>query len=667
MNRPVRYLQGAIMPYFGMLPLMFTSLVVLCYFFYPVWGHYRFDPIERYLASFAFLFVFSVILGLVRKWTKKKTHRPPVKRSNSGWRWSFTPLVLATLIGMTSFQFVYVGTPILSGDDEPYHVRNQLMQWHAFQGFSLSDMLLLLLVCTALVVAMLGISGSLAGRWKLRPVKTVAAFSGFTLLLSLLVFFYASLVHNLPPEWGQELRWPPLGTLLGVASFTIFGASELSARLATILFYGATLAVLYQTIRCDTGCRLTGLLAIIVCMTSPVFFAYGHLAYREVGGCFFISLGMLALVNYCKDGDESWLQYAFFAVVGGFLERRPVAIFLLVCLLFIALRLFRNWRDGDFDRFDFIRQIGLSLSLCLLAVIGVVPWVMATRHIRSYDVHLENFLDARLLFAYASEFPRMFSWPVLGLFILGVIVVLRKRPTGGLIGLTVTAVLYLFFTGDEGRWIPVERFTVLFIPAMAVVSCYSFHIMRAEGLKKKVLALAAGVSILGLIGWMIDKPMVGLASTRTRTAGLFPHYPFDDILTYMKHEKTVPQGPVLHPKYWQPASLAYYPMYNMDGFRDEMPGWKSRNKAGTTLSSFQQLFHEKQCVAAMLRLTRGIDGVVAVSALDDLTYLQVATNTIPEFNVDRIIFNGIHGLALLTPLKENETGGAKQGSGSKYK
>ncbi|BDD89137.1 hypothetical protein DPPLL_35020 [Desulfofustis limnaeus] len=69
----------------------------------------------------------------------------------------------------------------------------------------------------------------------------------------------------------------------------------------------------------------------------------------------------------------------------------------------------------------------------------------------------------------------------------------------------------------------------------------------------------------------------------------------------------------------------------------------------------------------MLRLTRGIDGVVAVSALDDLTYLQVATNTIPEFNVDRIIFNGIHGLALLTPLKENETGGAKQGSGSKYK
>lgn len=464
----------------------------------------------------------------------------------------------------------------------------------------------------------------------------------------LLFCLFQELLKGVSKFLGNEIRWPPIGTIIGSISVFIFGMNEFAARFPSTIFYLGTGYYVYKILRGnDTGRWRIGVCGAVVCLSCPIFFLYGHLDYREAGGAFFLTLGMHYLIRYLKEDSHRHFLMLTFAIIAGFMQRRPVAVMLFIALAVVVLHGIRNMEKWKDKRKIWLLMI-LCFSVCSLIFLALYPWIHITDKVRPYHFKPHNFLNFSNLTAYIRILPEILSYPITALCFFGFIVSAVKRSVVGLVACVYFLFLYILFTGDDPHWIPVPRFTVLFMPSMAIFVAVLLSSFSKKRVQNACLICIAIMSLASLIIWNSDSPAYGIYPSHTKRLASMPYYPDVDLVKSLKDRK-IKHGNVIYPAFWQTASTVYYAIYNIGGYVNRFPDWKPIGRRNTTLPEVKKFCDWQKCVALVIRLERRENGGVELAWINDITYEQLEENNLENFNVESIFFNKNFGLALLVP------------------
>ncbi len=633
-------------------PVTLIVLTVLfCYFIYPSWKLLNFSS-EEFIITAA-LYVFSMVLLLrLTMWTIHHLDIDNKKPNKALCRFEVWILFFGGLCFLLG-HFYYIGLPIFSGPDEPVHVSDQLWNFKQYQETPglLLFALFVTFACLAGILSFLvfpadapkSISFS-----KSKIVNFIVFLVGVFLLVVLLFWLFYELLDETKTGIGLGKRWPPIGTILASLSFTLFGENEFGARFPSSFFFLGTGYYVYRILRGNSSDNWKiGVCGVLVCLCCPLFFIYGHLDYREMGGAFFLTLGMYYLIRYLQEDRHQHLLVVAFAIIAGFLHRRPVGVMLFVSVIFVLLYCVTN-RLWWADRSKMWLSILLWLLLCASIGLAILPWIYITRDVRPYHFLSANFLNIKYLTAYMRILPQLLSWPITVLFCLGLVASLIKRSLAGLVACIYLLALYLLFTGDRPDCIPTFRFTVLFIPFLAIIAANFLGIFSNKSLSQYVLLLCIGVlSFSSLLIWHSSVPAYGIFPAATGRFSSLPYYPFNDLVKFLK-DKGIPHGAIIYPEFWQTSSQAYYMMYNIDGYADKIP-WPGKKYRRTTMPAIKEYCDKYACTALILRMKKEKSGNVGTKFLPGIDFTQLKENRLDDFRVEEIFFHGDNGIALLVP------------------
>ncbi len=223
-------------------------------------GTPKLGPVVGYLAVLGSLLVW---------WTRAESRSDRIDSAAllpPEWRWTTFRSREGAVLGITLFALACVQLalaeqwPLLSGLDEPVAAAVQMWDAKAWAvppgntGARVAFFFSLAGLASALPAAFCSLRGASVSRWK----HCLLALFLFTAGLGL--YFWAhGVLHGHsgqapsgPVLWGHSRRWPPVGTLVGTLSHSLFGYNEVAAQLPAILFYLSTGIYLYR-IGCNTG------------------------------------------------------------------------------------------------------------------------------------------------------------------------------------------------------------------------------------------------------------------------------------------------------------------------------------------------------------------------------------------------------------------------------
>jgi len=336
-----------------------------------------------------------------------------------------------------------------------------------------------------------------------------------------------------------------------------------------------------------------------------------------------------------------------FAIIAGYMHRRPVAILLFISIAAVVIHCLKNknWWENQ-------RRAWLSVILyfCLFSLIGLAlyPWIHISNKVRPYHFHSNNFFNFSYLTAYLKILPEVLSYPIAVLCFLGFIVCIVKRSVVGAVACGFFIFLYVLFTGDDPIWLPVTRFVVLFIPSISILVAVSLGAFSGKRAKSAVLSGVVMISIVSLLIWNSDSPAFGIYPADTERLSSMPYYPSGDLVTSLK-KRRIKHGNVIYPVYWQTASAVYYAIYGVGGYMDRVPAWKPMGSRDTTMPEVKKFCDMHNCVALVVPLKKRGNGEVELVRIVDATYEQLEDNRLKNFHVEKIIFYNKRGLALLLP------------------
>jgi hypothetical protein len=563
---------------------------------------------------------------------------------------SFLLVAFLLVFGLLHFQFL--DWPILSGDDEAVHFKNQFWQFREFSSTPFISLIVLGSTSAAILFILTEFASptrNLVNRLCPTNLSVAIKYIALGILLYIALYYNLKTASALTSGWGWENRWPPLGTILGVVSVLVFGENETAARLPSLLFYLGTGIFVYKIARQVLGWQ-GGVIAVAVLCSSPIFFQYGHLNFREAGGAFFITVAIYYLLSFHHTGSITYLCYSLFSLADGFLERRPVAGFLAVCLCYCNYKTIVAFKEERAILLKLFMQYSLLLSLHIVALALIFPWMQMSKGVREYHFNFANFLDWTLLTAYLKIFPEVIPWPIAIVMIVGIIVTIVKRFPAGVIALLTLLVFYALFTGDTPYWVPTDRFMVLFIPPIAILCAHTLMALHQHWMK---FVLIGGILLsmtTSLIAWRIDKPRMALLAAKTKSLSSMPYYPFAELVDFLKKED-MDHGKILLPAHWQTPLEVYLSMRNIEDVSIVTPPWKKKVKRNATIAALSAECIRVGCDAILLRLVR--DGnKTDISWLTDMPFSRLSEDRIDSFKVRKVLYFGNNGLALLVPRND---------------
>ncbi len=498
----------------------------------------------RSTTGFAWLAIYSLVFLFVLKlWSASAPIRQltPIPDADRGPR--LTAWGVATgifLLGLAALQYSQLGLTLISGPDEPYLVMSSLAQWGALKR-SLDGGLAVAAVFGPGLLMVIG--GWIFFARTDRRWKTVVA-GGALVLLGLALQLWAA--PGVSPQWGDSQRWPPLGTLFEVTSFSVFGANAAASRMPAMLCYLFTGIALYRLLA-DASSRFAGFVAVVVALTAPTMLTQGQLMTRETAGALFMTLAASRLIRWWRHGQPGDFSLAVVLTAAGYLVRRPAIVFAGVLLVVVAAALWR--RRGVDLRHNAAFEIGGVATL----VLAILPWAWVARDIRPFELSPGNWLQPLVVGAYAARFPTALGLTITVLGAAGILIgLLRPRALTSVAMLWLGAV-YVLFTSDTPRWIPTIRFVVLMGPPLAVLAAEAVRTLTGQFAQRARVAAAALVLVSSLFllrawVWCAGQPWPAVSPCRAE----IPRYPFDQVVAWLDEEG---DGEVLlsPATYWQTA------------------------------------------------------------------------------------------------------------------
>ncbi|HSH05105.1 MAG TPA: glycosyltransferase family 39 protein [Anaerolineae bacterium] len=194
----------------------------------------------------------------------------------------------------------------------------------------------------------------------------------------------------------RQIVWPPLNSWLLGLFFTLFGVSETTAGLASLVAYGLTPVLLYGCSRQmagqlwseDDGVRheLVGWMAALLFLTTPVVIRFAPQVMLELPG-------VLALVA---------ALYYYFWVMGAEIEgeRRPWRYGLLAVMIGVVY----------FTRIQYGVLLALAIAVTRLWAVAFVPEKLWSRENLALGITLGVILG--IWFAYPAKLTATWGWLV---------------------------------------------------------------------------------------------------------------------------------------------------------------------------------------------------------------------------------------------------------------
>jgi hypothetical protein len=199
--------------------------------------------------KFIVLTVYTVVFLFLLSWWNQNWcsgSDPPFHDSgSSGLSTPWGMASIAALVIAGALQFREIRLPILSGPDEPYRIAAAIDQWQAITAGDAGIARTAVALASPVLLWLAGLI--LLSKWQ--PVlKRVAVGCG---LLAAGFTLNHQMMFAVGTRWGESPRWPPLGTLLEVFSFSVFGLGEASARVPSLVFFILTGVFLFRLVARD--------------------------------------------------------------------------------------------------------------------------------------------------------------------------------------------------------------------------------------------------------------------------------------------------------------------------------------------------------------------------------------------------------------------------------
>ena len=260
-------------------------------------------------------------------------------------------------------------------------------------------------------------------------------------------------------HWRDQLfitGYPPLGTLLYLIIFSLFGTENifLPSIIVQFAFYILSGVFLYRTINLFYE-KEAALLGASIYLFSPLVFSYATVGHLANGTVFFIIVVSYFFLKFIRDGNNKDLILTAYFISVGSLYKRPIILLFLICSAYLIVN---KIKQKDL-------HLKFHLKILSLSLISFLPWYfIGTRSGGRFILSQLSTVDS--LFSAFLMIQSQLSWPVFLLFMLSIIFALYKRDHLSVFFGIVFIVYYVLFTTVQQQ--TVHRYSMAFYPTISV-------------------------------------------------------------------------------------------------------------------------------------------------------------------------------------------------------
>ncbi len=280
-----------------------------------------------------------------------------------------------------------------------------------------------------------------------------------------------SLWSNPQETINTYVRWfpyfPPFMSMVLAAAYSVFGVSEVVARLVSVSFSLLGLITTFLLGR-EAFDDSTGLAASLLLSVMPIYWHMSRVAMLDVASVFFYTLTLYLYYRGVNTRRRELILLSGFALGLGVLTKYPNILCVPVLLASFALETYRD------DAVDWRSLISLLLAL-EAAFFIVVPWFYKTTTISQSWTGWVNeikpgkqykWLMAEYWIGSLGVLPLQTTTVIAVLALLAVIYSLKQGSKADFFLLVWVAVIFLWF-------VPIHkdlRYTLPYLPALAILS-----------------------------------------------------------------------------------------------------------------------------------------------------------------------------------------------------
>jgi 4-amino-4-deoxy-L-arabinose transferase-like glycosyltransferase len=277
----------------------------------------------------------------------------------------------------------------------------------------------------------------------------------------------------LPGAFNPVVAMPVWPVMLG-GWFAITGVSMASARVLTMLLYGASLVLLYLVVKRERT-ELAAAIAVLITVANPFCYAFNRLAVLEPVTVFWMMLALWLAGNMKR--VQVWRLVLLGLVVCLLVLTKPTGVALVPAVLYLV------WASLGWPR-RAGGSAGWFLPLATVAGVAVVLWlayfsVLVKPHymadykllfnINAYRVHLTIVPKMAWVTLRDGLWISPVLFPLAALMVLASLVWLRQVRRSPLFGASVIAIAgHLAYVGYHTNFQP-RYYEVIALPLSAIV------------------------------------------------------------------------------------------------------------------------------------------------------------------------------------------------------
>lgn len=462
---------------------LFLLLWIFCYLLYPAWFLPVSNPL-RFAFLLALLLYFGINYCLLKTWfgdvqvpVRFFPYQLVVWLYNSLTENRLFAALLAIFFGLHLYPMT---GPIAIGGDEAYHAWYVLGLVHRASllaagvlGISFLSSLRILLLGLLIALILIDIcqrKGMLKFLSQLKhPSLLLNIFT--VLLLAIVLMLYFALLRNQPYDNALH-RYPPLGKMALLFSYTLFGVNEFAARFPSLIFSFISGVYVFKIINLYYD-RERAILGFCLLLLIPGFFYYSHLAYLEMGVIFFICAASFYFLRHLEQKEDKDFLLAMFFLSLGFLYKQYTIALLPLHVVYILVFYFVRGEKVPF---------GFYLKAAWISVATILPWTIVQGSSGFYPY---NLLSLEIATRVLRNMPSQVTYPIFALFIAGLFWGLLRKEKLVIYSAITFATFYILMNFlREERWIVEPRFLTVLFPSMAIVSAIFFGTILQSLLKR---------------------------------------------------------------------------------------------------------------------------------------------------------------------------------------
>jgi hypothetical protein len=288
---------------------------------------------------------------------------------------------------------------------------------------------------------------------------------------------------------GRTAFYPPLVPCSAALAYRLAPSDVAAAQAVVIAFLGVGMAATYLLARRFAGWT-GGMVAAVLFGTAP-FVVWHALRFQlDLPLAAMVALALEVLLRTERFRHAGWSLVAGIVFGLGMLTKPPFLVYVLPPLVIVvAARLRRGRRFANLGLWA-VAAIAVSLPWYAPRLLGL-PAQIGSRSFKqaAESGHVETLSSGALLF-YPTQFPMQFGAVAVALFVVGVVVAVRR---GAWLPLSAILPVVIFFLIRNKNL----RYTLPLLPAAAVLAGIGFTAVprRARAAAAGVVAVVAAIQV----------------------------------------------------------------------------------------------------------------------------------------------------------------------------